>query len=109
MEKLETGNLPSRSEMDAKMAKLSDFLADKGKVSVTIPMGGSNHISLWGYVECWNEMMEQKYFDEITDVVLVCGSGGTGLDLALANHWSGSGKGIHAVCILGSAEAFYHH
>ena len=38
-----------------------------------------------GYVECWNEMMKQDYFGEVTDVVVVSGSGGTGLDIALAN------------------------
>jgi len=46
-------------------------------------------------------MMSQKYFDEITDVVVVSGSGGTGLDLALANLWSGTKKKIHGVRIWG--------
>ena len=104
----------SFAEADRRMEKLSQLLAKEGKKSYIIPRGGSNHASIWvanilivslhviniqGYVECWNEMMKQDYFGEVTDVVVVSGSGGTGLDIALANLWSGTGKRIHGVRI----------
>ena len=37
------------------------------------------------------------------------GSGGTGLDIALANKWSSTGKKIHGVRIWGEAKDFYKH
>merc|ERR1712130_656530 len=94
----------SFAEADKRMETLSQLLAKEGKRSYIIPRGGSNHTSIWGYVECWNEMMKQDYFDEVTDVVVVSGSGGTGLDIALANLWSGTGKRVHGVRIWGTAE-----
>ena len=42
-------------------------------------------------------MESQDHFDEITDIVVVSGSGGTGLDLAIANYWTGSKKKVHAI------------
>ena len=37
------------------------------------------------------------------------GSGGTGLDLALANYWTGSKKKIHGVRAWGDSDYFYPH
>ena len=77
------------------MEVLADKLRNEGKSPYIIPRGGSSHKSIWGYIDCWNEMEKQDYFNEITDIVVVSGSGGTGLDLALANYWSGFKKRIH--------------
>ena len=51
----------------------------------------------------------KEYFDEITDIVVCSGSGGTGLDLALANYWTGSKKKIHGVRAWGDSKYFYPH
>ena len=54
-------------------------------------------------------MEKQEYFDEITDIVVVSGSGGTGLDLALANYWTGSKKAVHGIRTWGDSKYFYGH
>ena len=54
-------------------------------------------------------MEDQDYFNEITDIVVVSGSGGTGLDLALANYWSGFRKRVHGVRIWGESKDFFSH
>ena len=80
-----------------------------GKKPYIIPRGGSSDRSIWGYIDCWSEMENQDYFNEITDIVVVSGSGGTGLDLALANYWSGFRKRVHGVRIWGESKDFFSH
>ena len=77
-----------------------------GKKPYIIPRGGSSDRSIWGYIDCWSEMENQDYFNEITDIV-VSGSGGTDLDLALANYWSGLRKRVHEVRIWGESKDFF--
>ena len=71
---------------DRRMEKLSARLAESGKKAYVIPRGGSSSVAVWSYIAAWEEMMKQPLFEEITDVVVVSGSGGTGVDLALANY-----------------------
>ena len=54
-------------------------------------------------------MENQEYFSKVTDIVVVSGSGGTGLDLALANHWTGSKKRVHGIRVWGDSKYFYGH
>ena len=83
------------------MQKLSEKLQSDGKKPYTLPMGGTCPASMWAYIDCWAEMESQyEFFDQITDVVAVYGSGGTVLDLALGNYWSGMKKRVHGVSIL---------
>ena len=70
-------------------------------------MGGSCPESMWAYIDCWAELESQhEIFDQITDVVAVYGSGGTVLDLALGNYWSGMKKRVHGVSILKPSVRF---
>lgn len=96
-------------EADRRMKKLSARLAESGKKAYVIPRGGSNSVAAWSYIAAWEEMMNQPLFAEITDIVVVSGSGGTGVDLALANYWSKSKKRIHGFRIWGTNADFYHH
>jgi len=95
--------------IDEKMDSLAAELKSKGKTPYIIPRGGSNAPSIWGYIDAWREMEKQEFFDEITDIVVCSGSGGTGLDLALANYWTGSKKKIHGVRAWGDSAYFYPH
>jgi len=89
------------------MQELAEKLKFEGKKAYTLPMGGSCSESMWAYIDCWAEMESQhEYFDEITDVVAVYGSGGTVLDLALGNYWSGMKKRVHGVSILKPSGEF---
>ena len=54
-------------------------------------------------------MESQEYFSEVTDIIVVSGSGGTGLDLALANYWTGSTKKVHGIRTWGDSKYFYNH
>jgi 1-aminocyclopropane-1-carboxylate deaminase/D-cysteine desulfhydrase-like pyridoxal-dependent ACC family enzyme len=42
-----------------------------------IPIGGSNIIGLWGYIEMFNELLSQKADELCEDICFTCGSGGT--------------------------------
>merc|ERR1712106_1098384 len=95
--------------VDEKMAELADELVQSGKRPYVIPRGGSNGPSIWGYIETWREMETQPFFDEVTDIVVCSGSGGTGLDVALANYWTGSKKKVHGVRVWGDSKYFYQH
>lgn len=95
--------------IDEKMEALAADLRVQGKKPYIIPRGGSNAPSIWGYIDAWREMEKQEFFDEITDIVVCSGSGGTGLDLALANYWTGSKKKIHGVRAWGDSDYFYPH
>merc|ERR1712131_397870 len=99
----------SFAEADDRMDRLAKKLESKGKKPYIIPRGGSSDRSIWGYIDCWSEMENQDYFNEITDIVVVSGSGGTGLDLALANYWSGFRKRVHGVRIWGESKDFFSH
>ena len=59
-----------------------------------MPVGGSDAVGFFGYLEAFNEMLGQTISDGdvtrplgdvITDVVFTCGSGGTGEGLAAAS------------------------
>jgi len=95
--------------VDEKMDALAEEIRSNGKKPYVIPRGGSNGPSIWGYIDTWREMQSQPFFDEITDVVVCSGSGGTGLDVALANYWTGSKKKVHGVRVWGDSKYFYQH
>ena len=95
----------SFDEAEMRMKKLAKKLESEGKIVQTFPVGGSCPESMWAYVDCWAEMESQyEFFDQITDVVAVYGTGGTVLDLALGNYWSGMKKRVHGVSILSRSE-----
>ena len=94
-------------EANDRMEKIAEKLKSEGKKAYTLPMGGSCPESMWAYIDCWAEMESQtEFFDEITDVVAVYGSGGTVLDLALGNYWSGMKKRVHGISILKPSGEF---
>lgn len=44
---------------------------------------------LFGYLEAWNELMEQGVQEKFDDLVVACGSGGTISGLAIGNYLTG--------------------
>lgn len=74
----------------------------EGHTPYIIPVGGSNGVGTWGYINAvdelltqWNDLMRSKEQDEETElhhIVVACGSGGTtagiALGIALAYHHS---------------------
>ena len=61
-------------------------LEREGKRPYVVPVGGSNAIGTWGYVDAMAELAVQMGEDHphpFTDIVLACGSGGTAAGIAL--------------------------
>lgn len=77
--------------------------------SYKIPIGGSNTIGLFGYLQCFNEMLQQNINEFIDDIVVTTGSGGTMSGLAIANYLTGSKFKIHAFCVCDSRAYFSNH
>eukprot|EP00190_Bangiopsis_sp_CCMP1999_P004512 CAMPEP_0198734116 /NCGR_PEP_ID=MMETSP1475-20131203/50478_1 /TAXON_ID= ORGANISM="Unidentified sp., Strain CCMP1999" /NCGR_SAMPLE_ID=MMETSP1475 /ASSEMBLY_ACC=CAM_ASM_001111 /LENGTH=362 /DNA_ID=CAMNT_0044497525 /DNA_START=359 /DNA_END=1443 /DNA_ORIENTATION=+ len=97
-----TGLLP-------KMEELAVSLKKEGAKPYLIPVGGSNATGLWGYIECWEELISQSILDTITDVVVTVGSGGTAAGLAIGNYLTGLKVKMHAISVCDNAEYFHGH
>jgi len=99
-----TGLLP-------KMKQLGDEIEMKsGAPAYLIPIGGSNSVGLFGYLEGWRELYEvDKVTEKFDDVVVAVGSGGTASGLAIGNYLSGQKVKVHAVAVCDNDEYFYDH
>ncbi len=99
-------------------SQLKTQLEMEGKKPYIIPVGGSNPLGSFGYMEMINELNQQAvalhsngrlrtpYFDHI---VFACGSGGTASGIVIATKLSGCKSKIHAVGVCDSPEYFYNH
>ena len=107
--------VPKRSPYSTQLLPRMQHLADELKKQkrhtnvYLIPVGGSNALGTWGYIEAYREMMEQGVFSNITDIVVACGSGGTACGLALASHLSGLGVRVHGVAVCDNNGYFHSH
>ena len=86
-------------------------LREEGRRPYVIPVGGSNPLGAFGYLDAFAEIERQvqelrRSFDHI---VFACGSGGTATGIALAGRLSGSSTKVHAVGVCDSADYFYAH
>lgn len=85
---------------------------EEGRRSLVVPVGGSNALGVFGYLEAVEEIRLQGGgavpFDHI---VFACGSGGTAAGLALGCKLSGISETcrVHAVCVCDSPRYFYNH
>ena len=55
-----------------------------------IPVGGSNAVGSWGYIEAFQELMDDGVLEKFDDIVVAVGAGGTISGLAIANYLTGS-------------------
>ena len=90
-------------------------LSSQGKKPYVIPVGGSNSLGSWGYVEMIRELQSQmreesgKLPERFDDVVVACGSGGTVAGMALALDLSGMHSKLHAYGVCDSPKYFYDY
>ena len=70
---------------EAMIAKTCERLKQQKRKPYAIPVGGSNGIGTWGYVDAIEEMNQQmRELDlGITDVAFACGSGGSSAGMGL--------------------------
>lgn len=91
---------------------LKEKLIQQGKKPYVIPVGGSNSLGAWGYIEAIREVEQQLKekgcgaigFD---DIVMACGSGGTTAGLSLASHLSTLKARVHAYGVCDDPDYFY--
>jgi len=112
----EYGRMGSNEMVSRLCQHLSKSQENDGCRPYPIPVGGSNGIGTWGYINGVEELLDQ--WNSITSepsldhVVFACGSGGTaagiGLGLALA-HPKPKGPAIHAIGVCDSPDYFYGH
>jgi len=98
-----TGLLPRMRELERRMFE------ESGAVSHILPVGGTGPSGTWGYIWAWQELREQlrgPRWDDVTDIFVATGSGGTAAGLAIANALTGSTKRVHAVCVCDDAAYF---
>lgn len=90
------------------MKEIVEELKEKGRKGYIIPEGASNGIGTFGYVNCFNEILEQEKELGITfdTIVATVGSGGTFAGLYLGNKITGSNKKIVGINITDTAEIF---
>ena len=104
-----------REGSDALLSTLSERLERDGRRPYSIPVGGSNALGTWGYVEFVEELLEQSrgltgnkdgfFFDKI---VLATGSGGTAAGIALGVDMCGiRGCTVDAYGVCDSPSYFY--
>jgi D-cysteine desulfhydrase family pyridoxal phosphate-dependent enzyme len=97
-----TGLLP-------RMQLVQRELTRAGKTPYLIPVGGSNLMGFWGYLDAFDELLEQGLGEQFDDLVLATGSGGTAAALSVANMLCGSPVKIHAIAVSDNSEYFYQH
>ncbi|KAL3835293.1 hypothetical protein ACJIZ3_010029 [Penstemon smallii] len=85
---------------------LKEKLINEGRKPYVIPVGGSNSLGTWGYIEAIKEIKGQAAFD---DIVVACGSGGTIAGLAVGSWLSNLGAKVHAYCVCDDPEYFYEY
>lgn len=88
----------------------SFFLLQEYAKPYIIPVGGSSHLGVWGYLECFNEIQAAKTdFDEI---FFACGSGGTAAGLAIGKYLNSDrfkNTKLIGYCVCDNEDYFYKH
>ncbi|GFR47123.1 hypothetical protein Agub_g8810 [Astrephomene gubernaculifera] len=96
----------------ALLEQLRQELEAAGRKPYVIPVGGSNPLGTWGYIEAVNEIVQQlqqqPHLGPVTDICMACGSGGTSAGLALGSHLSSLGARVHAYGVCDTPEYFYN-
>ncbi|XP_042503315.1 bifunctional D-cysteine desulfhydrase/1-aminocyclopropane-1-carboxylate deaminase, mitochondrial-like [Macadamia integrifolia] len=90
---------------------LKERLSKEGRRPYVIPVGGSNVLGTWGYVEAIREIQQQIQTGpgktEFDDIVGACGSGGTIAGLSLATWQSKLTTKVHAFSVCDDPDYFY--
>ncbi|KAG2486910.1 hypothetical protein HYH03_014409 [Edaphochlamys debaryana] len=97
---------------EALLERLRAELEAQGRKPYVIPVGGSNALGTWGYLQAVDEIVRQAAdlepkYGKITDVAMACGSGGTTAGLALGCHLSPLRARVHAYGVCDTPDYFY--
>ncbi|KAI3757103.1 hypothetical protein L6452_04636 [Arctium lappa] len=92
---------------------LKEKLIKEGRKPYVIPVGGSNSLGTWGYIEAISEIEQQLQkgtsrtsFD---DIIVACGSGGTVAGLSIASWLSELKTKVTAFSVCDDPDYFYDY
>ena len=101
-----TSSVYAQCGADNLVQQLTKQLKEQGKNPYAVPLGGSNALGCFGYLDAINEIVDQGIaFDHL---VFSCGSGGTAAGLSLGAKLAGI-PSVHAVGVCDSPGYFYAH
>jgi len=90
---------------------LKEKLLNEGRRPYVIPVGGSNSLGTWGYIEAIREIEQQLQTGtgkiKFDDIVVACGSGGTVAGLSLGSWLSTLKAKVHAFSVWNDPDYFY--
>ncbi|XP_071949704.1 uncharacterized protein [Antedon mediterranea] len=99
-----------KTDLIPRMQQLTNKLKkSKGIKAYSIPIGGSNVTGLHGYLNGWQELLDQGVINRFDDIVLTVGSGGTAAGISIGNYLTGSHLRIHAFAVCDTAAYFHSH
>ncbi|KAK4781975.1 hypothetical protein SAY86_016077 [Trapa natans] len=91
---------------------LKEKLINEGRKPYVIPVGGSNSLGTWGYIEAIREIEQQQQHCgdgnvKFDDIIVACGSGGTIAGLSLGSRLSSMKAKVHAFSVCDDPDYFY--
>ncbi|XP_062118091.1 putative D-cysteine desulfhydrase 1, mitochondrial [Humulus lupulus] len=90
---------------------LKQKLISEGRRPYVIPVGGSNSLGTWGYIEAVRELEQQLQSGNadvnFDDIVVACGSGGTIAGLSLGSCLSSLKAKVHAFSVCDDPDYFH--
>lgn len=101
---------------DKLVEHISSKLRKDGLHPYSIPVGGSNNIGIWGYLDAMDELARQvtplsneKKSLLFSDIVVPTGSGSTIGGIALGAHLQNLGSRIHGFSVCDTPNYFHQH
>lgn len=92
---------------------LKEKLIREGRKPYVIPVGGSNSLGTWGYIEAVREIEQQLQTGdgkaEFDDIVVACGSGATTAGLAIGSWLSELKAKVHAFSVCDDPDYFHEY
>ncbi|XP_028074649.1 putative D-cysteine desulfhydrase 1, mitochondrial [Camellia sinensis] len=92
---------------------LKEKLVSEGRKPYVIPVGGSNSLGTWGYIEAIKEIEQQLQSGNseagFDDIVVACGSGGTIAGLGIGSWLSKLKAKVHAFSVCDDPDYFYEY
>lgn len=115
-----TGNLLFNKILNAKIKNVSseeyqniddimhEYANENPTNTYVIPEGGSNEIGVWGYIECFFEILKQiqQKNIKINTIVVPTGSGGTHAGLLIGKYFANSDIDIVSINVCDSSDYF---
>jgi D-cysteine desulfhydrase len=98
------------------LERVSAHLEEQGRRPYKIPVGGSNGLGSWGYIQAVDELLQQwndiESKPSLDHIVFACGSGGTACGIALGialayNSLQTCTPQVHAVGVCDDPDYFY--